>query len=279
MNAAFGLLDGNPVSEDAALPLSEHGVLLGDSAFETMRAYAGRAFMADAHIDRLARSAEWARIPLAASHDTLAREIDRVARAVGDAAVRVFVMRSGAGSRRLVFAEPIAIDPAIYERGISVCVLPHAEFGTPESAHAKYARYLPRLLARREAEARGAGDALLADERGRIVSAATGSVFAVVDGALVTSSILEGITRRVVLEHARDMRLDVALRPIEARDLERASEAFITSSLREIVPVVRIDSRTIGEGAPGETTRALRQAYSIAIASISTRAPLGSAET
>jgi branched-chain amino acid aminotransferase len=120
---------------------------------------------------------------------------------------------------------------------------------------------LPRRLARDEARARGCDDALLSDESGRIVEAATGSVFAVVGDALVTASVLEGITRMHVLELARAMGMDCALGPLEARDVERASELFVTSSLREIVPVVRLDDRAIGEGTPGEKTRALLRAY------------------
>ncbi|HEY2367890.1 MAG TPA: aminotransferase class IV, partial [Polyangiaceae bacterium] len=172
-----------------------------------------------------------------------------------DGAVRAFVFRK----HRVVTAEPLAIDPAIYERGIAVCVLPHDEFGTPESAHAKYARYLPRLLARREAEASGCDDALLTDRQGRIVSGATGSIFAVVDGVLVTSSVLEGITRAHVVAIARERGIEHVLRPIEPRDVAHATEMFVTSSLREIVPITRVGDKTLGP--PGETTRALLRAY------------------
>jgi branched-chain amino acid aminotransferase len=182
--------------------------------------------------------------------------------------VRDFVLRGprvhgpleAAPTRRVVLAEPVAVDSSLYERGAVACVLPRATFGTDESAHAKYARYLPRLLARDQARARACDDALLADESGRIVEAATGSVFAVVDGALVTASILEGITRRHVLQLARDTGIDCVLRPIDSRDVERATEMFVTSSLREVVPIVRIDGRTIGQGTPGEKTRALHAA-------------------
>jgi branched-chain amino acid aminotransferase len=246
----IALLDGRAVD---ALPLGDPGVLLGDAVFETMRSYGGRVFSLDAHLERLARSAKWARISTQALPDEIATLAKRIE---GDAAVRVFLFRA----HRLVTAEPLSIDPAIYE-GVMACVLPNADFGTPESAHAKYARYLPRLLARQEASGRGCGEALLADDAGAIVSAATGSVFALVDGVLVTSSVLEGITRAHVLRLARDARIECLLRPIESSDVARASELFVTSSLREIVPVVRVGERTIGTGKPGTTTRALHAAY------------------
>jgi branched-chain amino acid aminotransferase len=259
-------LDGEPAS---SLPLQSRGVLLGDAVFETMRAYAGRPFALDAHLDRLERSAAWARLRPNAPRETFARECVRAAEIVGDAAVRVFVLRGARGdgpldsqpTHRVILAEPLDPGSSLSERGASACVLPHASFGTGESAHAKYARYLPRLLARDEARARGCDDALLSDESGRVVEAATGSVFAVVGDQLVTASVLEGITRMHVLELARNLRIDCALRPLEARDVERASELFVTSSLREIVPVVRLDGRAIGEGTPGEKTRALLRAY------------------
>ncbi|HEY2369709.1 MAG TPA: aminotransferase class IV [Polyangiaceae bacterium] len=244
----IALVDGR---EASALPLDDHGVLLGDAVFETMRAYGGVVFALGDHMERLARSAAWARIALPNVED----EIASVAKRLGDGAVRAFVLRN----HRVVTAEPLAIDPSIYERGVSACILPHDDFGTPESAHAKYARYLPRLLARKEAERLGCQDALLADASGRIVSAATGSVFAVTRGVLVTSSILEGITRRRVLQEARDMGMDCVLRPIEPADVEHATEMFVTSSLREIVPLARVGDKTLGP--PGETTRALLRAY------------------
>ena len=244
----IALVDGR---ESDALSLDDPGVLLGDAVFETMRAYGGRVFALREHIERLARSAEWARIEL----PPIEEEIATIARRVGDGAVRAFVFRK----HRVVTGEALAIDPAIYERGIGVCLLPHDDFGTAESAHAKYARYLPRLLARREAEAQGCDDALLTDRQGRVTSAATGSIFAVVDGVLVTSSVLEGITRAHVLRIAHEMETSCVLRPIEPRDLARATEMFVTSSLREIVPIARVGDKTLGP--PGETTKALLRAY------------------
>ncbi len=247
----LALLDGAAAD---SLPLDDPGLLLGDAVFETMRAYSGRTFALGDHLARLARSAAWARMSMPAS---LEEEITSVAAKLGgDAAVRAFVFRS----HRLVTAESLVLDANDYTRGVSACVLPSAELGTAESPHAKYARYLPRLLARKEAKSRGFDDALLADESGRIVSAATGSVFALVGDVLVTSSVLEGITRAHVVRLARDRAMDHALRPIEASDLERATEMFITSSLRELVPIVRVGDRVIGDGAPGKTTRDLHEA-------------------
>ncbi len=262
------LLDGEPAE---ALSLRDHAVLLGDSVFETMRAYGRVPFAVSEHLKRLERSAAWARLTIGVPNEALASEIARVASTVeGDSAVRVFVMRTSrpddtrlarVPTRRLVFAEPLTTRRDDYVRGISVCLLPNVVHGTFEAAHAKYARYLPRLLARDEARARGSGDALLVDDDGSVVSGSTASVFAVgTDGTIITSTVLEGITRAIVVGLARDMGLSVSLHPIERGDLERATEVFLTSSLREIVPVVRVDNHVIGTGAPGKTTRDLHAA-------------------
>jgi len=264
------LLDGERVPDAAAFPLQAPGILLGDAVFETIRAYDGRPFALTEHMQRLAHSAEWARLRAAVPWDTVACEVGDVAATVsGDSAIRAFVIRgprlpdaklADGATHRLTFAEPLAVRHGDYERGISACVLADVEYGTREAAHAKYARYLPRLLARDEARVRGFDEALLADDSGRILSAATASVFALIDGALKTSSVLEGITRSIVVGLARSMSLSVLLGPIEHRDIDRAAEVFITSSLREIVPIVRVDDQIIGNGKPGETTHALHSA-------------------
>jgi len=249
------LLDGAPLADGVLLDL--RAALLGDAVFETMRAYGGVPFRLDAHLDRLARSASFARLRLA-PRDVLERECREAAD--GDCALRVFVFRGrGEGplasreTRRLVFSEPLSVSPDEYARGIAVCVLPG--LGADASERAKYARYLPRLLARDDARARGFDDALLADASGRVLEAATASVFAYVDGGLVGASVLASITRDVVVEIARERDIACETRPIERAELDRASEVFLASSLREIVPVVRVDDRVVG--TPGKLTRSI----------------------
>lgn len=262
-------VDGARAREGAALPLDDHGVLLGDSVFETLRAYGGRPFMLGAHLDRLCASAAWARMTIGGDRETLAAELARASSEIGDAAVRIFVTRGPrsisaplihAKTRRIVFAEPIAIDESLYARGATACTLAQRTFGTLESAHAKYARYLPRLLARDEAHARGAGEPLLVDDDGCIAEAATASVFVVRGDEVITSSVLEGLTRKIVLSDAGNLGLACVLRPITREDVALANEMFITSSLREVLPIVSVDGRPIGDGKVGERARALRAA-------------------
>jgi len=263
------IFDGAEVDDDAPL-LSPRSRALryGDGVFETMRAYDGRPFALEEHLERLRAGADWARLAWP-PQDSLASEIDRASRAVDvDAAVRVFLLRGEgptlreAPTHRLVTAEPLP-----YGRELRSGTAIIAAGGPPTAAGRaiKYMRYLPHLLAQDDARARGAEEALVCDPDGRVVEGATSNVFAVLGGDLVTpaesSGILPGITRGVVLRLAAEAGLRVAQRPIEPAELERASELFITSSLREIFAITRVGERTIGQGDVGPTTRQLHAAY------------------
>jgi branched-chain amino acid aminotransferase len=233
-----------------------------------LRAYDRRPFAVAEHLERLARSAEWARLPLPAPASTLAAEVERASSALaGDAAVRVFLLRGEgpslreASTHRMISAEPLALGRDL--RSGAAVLATAGTFG-PHGA-AKYMRYLPHLLAQDDARARGAEEALLCDAEGRIVEGATSNVFAVLGGELVTpaeaSGILAGITRGLVLRLAAEAGVRVAYRPLELDELERASELFITSSLREIFAIDRVARQSIGGGAPGPVTRRLHEAY------------------
>ena len=263
------LFDGAVVADDAPLfsPASR-AVRYGDGVFETLRAYDGRPFAVAEHLDRLARSAEWARLPLPAPATVLAAEIERASRAVaGDAAVRVFLLRGEgrslreASAHRLVTAEPLDLGRDLRSGAavLSAGATCHASPG------AKYVRYLPHLLAQDDARSRGAEEALLCDPEGRVVEGATSNVFAVVRGELVTPGeehgVLAGITRGLVLRLAAEAGVRVAYKPIARDELERAGELFVTSSLREIFAISRVEQHTVGDGSPGAVTRRLHAAY------------------
>jgi len=264
------IFDGAQVDDGAPLlSARSRAVRYGDGVFETMRAYQGRPFALEQHLERLRASADWARLAWP-PQESLASEIERASRAVdADAAVRVFLLR-GEGptlgespTHRLVTAEPL---PHGRELRSGTAIIAG---GSPTTAGRaiKYMRYLPHLLAQDDARARGAEEALVCDADGRVVEGATSNVFAVIGGDLVTpaesSGILPGITRGVVLRLAAitGAGLRVAQRPIEPAELERASELFITSSLREIFAITRVGARTIGRGDAGPITQQLHAAY------------------
>ena len=130
---------------------------------------------------------------------------------------------------------------------------------------AKVANYLVSVLAMHDARAAGAVEALVVDRNECVVEGATSNVFAILGGCLVTppeeAGILLGITRARVLESARELGMEPVLRPLPVAELTGAQEVFISSSIRELMPVVRVDGVQIGSGAPGPVTGRLHQTF------------------
>jgi len=268
---------------DAKLSVFDRGVLYGDSAFEAMRTYGGRAFRQRAHLERLARSCERLRITLPLSLDALAERVERAVAQSGqpECYLRVLVTR-GVGPMGLdlalgqqpsvvIFALALpAQNPQLYAQGIAVGLVHtlRSADGTP-AAGAKTSNYLATMLALDSVKARGAQEVLILDAAGEIVEGGTSNLFVVKNGALATppasAGILVGITRTEVFELAAAQGRPCEERALRMGDLLGADEAFITSSIRELVPVVRADagdvSTRIGSGQPGPVFRALHAAY------------------
>jgi branched-chain amino acid aminotransferase len=259
------------------LPLSDRGVLHGDSVFEVLRVYAGKPFLLEEHLRRLERSAAELRFG-SVDGPVWATEVrEALARfgSASDAVLRLMLTRGDGGfrtpldrmvGRRVLVVEALPpIDPAIYERGIAAVVIEEPRV-RPESASAlgKYARYLPNVLALDDARRRGADEALWLDPEGRVVESATANVFAVQGGDLWTaplsSGVLAGITRAEVLRLAGVSGLRCREELLPPSDFARATEVFLTSSVRELVPVCSIDESPVGSGAPGPWTRRLHAA-------------------
>jgi branched-chain amino acid aminotransferase len=273
-------LDGRIVPPEAAqVSVFDRGFLYGDSVFEVLRSYGGVLFGFEEHLERLARSARLALIDFS-DVELLRREILACVRATGNAEtyLRIVVTRGtgkalgldpalATAARRVVIATDVPVMPrAMYERGIAVITYrtQRVSEGT-SAAGAKLGNYLLSILATHEAHARGAEEALILDARGHVVEGTTSNVFLVRDGSLVTppeeAGLLAGITRGKVLELAREMGLPVALRTFAPAELASADEVFITSSIRELVPVIAFDGVSAGQGRPGVLTRRLLDAY------------------
>jgi branched-chain amino acid aminotransferase len=288
-------LDGALVAPaQARVSVLDRGFLYGDSVYEVVRTYRGRPFELGAHLRRLAHSAE--RLGLLPRWDapTTTAELERTlaaARALpppppdpeaapwneGEWAARV-VMTRGAGELGLdpalavdplavVIVQPVAGPPArAYSEGVKV-VLASVPRPSPRSVDptAKTGAHLPHVLAVREARAAGAHEALLRDGEGRVTEGCSSSLFAVRGGTLVTpplaAGILEGVTRGVVLRLARAEGVPVREAMLHPEDLEAAAEVFITSTMREILPVVRVGEHAVGEGRPGPVTARLHRAF------------------
>jgi branched-chain amino acid aminotransferase len=275
------LIDGQPHSPEAArVSVFDRGFLYGDSVFETLRTYSGRPFALDEHLTRLEQSARLVGIRLPLASAELSAEVERAILLAGfaESNVRIMVTR-GQG-------EKLGLDPALAHSPLRVIIvselvpLPDEKFqhgiaavtyraqrvadGT-EAVGAKLGNYLVAVLATEAARAAGAEEALLVDAEGNVLEGATSNVFSVRAGRLstppVSLGILAGITRAHVLEVARELGLDVDERPLLSRELAIVDELFISSSIRELVPVIRVDGQLIGGGVPGPLTARLLAAF------------------
>jgi len=273
-------IDGQLFSAaEARISVFDRGFLYGDSAFEVMRTYGGRPFRERDHLERLERSCERLLLPVVTGPSQWSVEVRRAIAAskLPECNVRVMITR-GVGPLGidlseaktpsiLCFALPLHTLPGeVYERGVAVG-LSHAARATDgtRAVGAKTSNYLGSVLALAEVKRSGAHEAIIVGPNGEIVEGATSNVFMVRDGELITppieAGILAGITRKTVLELASELSLRVHEMQIHPADLYRADEVFITSTIREIVPVVKVDDVTIANGRPGAHVRRLLDAY------------------
>jgi branched-chain amino acid aminotransferase len=255
----------------------DRGFLYGDSVFETVRTYGGEPFALAEHLARLERSAARVGIAMpvpAADFGMEIRVAVRAARNPESYARAMLTRGSGplgldpalAGAPlRVVLVEPFTPLPAsLYRDGIAVVTV-RTERAADAAQGAKVGNYLGSLLALKEAKARGAQEALILDAAGRVVEGTTSNVFVVRGGAITTppeqAGILAGITRAHLIELAGELGRPLHLAELTPADLASADEVFISSSLREVLPVVRVDDRAIADGRPGPVTRALHAAF------------------
>jgi len=278
-------IDGRVVpAEQARVPVFDRGFLYGDGVYEVFRTYNGVPFGMAAHLDRMCRSGELLGYELFPSKAALAEVVGETLAAAehGDSYVRVMVTR-GAGPlsldpsmadkpRIVVIVKEVRTPPVeAYRDGIEISIV--GVVRTPPGAvdpAAKSGNYLNNIMALRQALQRGASEALMCNVDGKLSEGASSNIFVVHGDAVRTPSvgagILEGITRRNVLDLAAAAGMDAGEGSLEPADLRSADEAFITSSIREILPVCRVDGQAVGGGAPGPITRRLHEAYKRAVA-------------
>ncbi len=274
------MIDGELVSpERARVSIFDRGFLYGDSVFETVGTYGGKPYALMPHLERLRRSAERVFIPMPLGLDALAQEVLTALGASGndESYVRIMLTR-GVGPlgldpdqavdplRVIIVTELKKPLPETYEHGIAV--ITHRTRRTAEATPAEGAKignYLVNLIATREAHRAGAEEALLVDAHGGVVEGASSNIFAIVKGALVTppedAGALAGITRAGILRVASALGLSHTLRTLSVEELSDADEVFISSSIRELVPVVRIDGKPVRDGKPGPWSVKLLHAF------------------
>ena len=263
-----------PVDEAAISPF-DHGLLVGDGVFETLRVYRGVPFAWRRHLDRLEHSAAGLRLE-APPRDELRIAVDAVLRSNGldEARLRITVTGgpSPLGSERgddgptvIVAATPILERPP--SERVVTAPWPRNERGA--TAGLKTISYAENVRALADAHERGATEALFLNTVGDVCEATGSNLFLVVDGELVTpptdSGCLLGVTRALVLELCRDVGIDAAERSLRPDSLCTADEAFLTSSTREVQPISHIDDVEL-PAAPGEVTARVAQSFAELVA-------------
>jgi branched-chain amino acid aminotransferase len=270
--------------EEAAVSPLDRGFLFGDSVYETIRTYGGRPFRLARHLQRLRASAERLDIPHPRAPIDIGTEIERTLQAAGEGewAIRVVLSRGvgpigydprGAGPPTvLVHARPCPVLPQGFLReGVDVAIVP-VRRNAPDALDPaiKSSNLLNNFLAWREASLRAAFEAILLNAEGRLAEGASSNLFVARDGRLRTppleEGLLRGVTRDLVLELALGAGLATAEdEPLFPDDLRNAEEAFLTSTLKGVLPVRRCDGWPIGAGRPGPMTRRLVALFDAAV--------------
>ena len=267
-------LDGKYVSKDEAkISVFDHGVLYGDGIFEGLRIYNGRIFKLEEHVERLYDSAKSIMLTIPMTKQEMIDAHVETARRNNfqDAYIRTLVTR-GVGSLGIdprscpkatvvIIVDKIALYPAeYYEKGISVVTVatrrPAVDALTPR---VKSLNYLNNVMAKIEVNLAGAQGGIMLNQDGYVTEGTADNIFMVKNGKMYTTprfvGILEGITRNTVMDMAAEYGLNVLEEVLTRHDLFVADEIFFTGSGAEIIPVVKVDGRAIGTGAPGELTR------------------------
>ena len=265
--------------EHARVSVFDRGFLYGDSVYEVLRTYSGVPFELGAHLRRLNESANRIGMQLPRSEDKIGEEVLRVhvASENPESYIRIVCTR-GSGPINLdpmVAEEPLLVamaqpvnppPPKTYQEGASVALVSvRRNLRSAIDPRAKTGNYLNSVLALQEARARGAYEAVMLSHRDLVTEGASSNIFAVLGETILTppleSGILKGITREVVFKIAEKGGFKAIEMPLTEDALKKADEVFITSSIREIVPIVLVDETQIGQGRPGRVVTRLRELY------------------
>ena len=265
--------------EDAKVSVFDHGFLYGDGIYETLRAYDGKIFRCKEHIERLFQSARLIELNIKKTkkeiEDSLYASLN--ANNLKDAYIRLSITR-GYGEigldpelcpvpTMIIIVKEFKGHPEeLYKKGIEIAIVPirrnHPEALNPRI---KSNNFLNNILAKIEAKKRGAFEGIMLSHNGYVCEGTTSNMFMAKAGALITPTIdlglLEGITRSVVIEVAGKMDIKVEEKVFTPAELYSADECFITSTTLEVMPVVKVDERLIGNGIPGGITKGLAQGF------------------
>jgi branched-chain amino acid aminotransferase len=261
--------------ENAKISVYDHGLLYGDGIFEGMRSYSGKVFRLREHMDRLYESARAICLQIPISKEQMEADVMETLRRnnLQDAYIRLVVTR-GAGSLGLdpnrtsnpqiiIIADLIALYPAeYYQSGLKIITASTIRnHPAALSPRIKSLNYLNNIMAKIEGQQAGCVEALMLNHKGEVAECTGDNIFIVKREQLLTppkdAGILEGITRNAVLGLARSLDIPAHELPLTRHDLLVADECFLTGSAAEVIPVISIDGRSIGDGQVGPITKKL----------------------
>jgi len=266
-------------AEEARISVWDHGLLYGDGVFEGIRVYGGRVFRLDEHLRRLYDSAHSIALKIPISRHELKSVTLECCRRnkISNGYIRIVVTRGrgdlGIDPRKcaratlIVIVDNISLFPAeSYEKGVRV-VTASTRKNAPAtlSPRIKSLNYLNNIMAKLEALHAGVSEAVMLNAEGYVTEGTGDNIFIVNEGILKTPPVfvglLDGVTRNVVLKLAEELGIPSEEAKLTMHDLYTADEVFLTGTAAELVPVVEIDGRPIGEGKPGSIFARLRDAF------------------
>jgi branched-chain amino acid aminotransferase len=266
--------------EHAVVSVFDHGFLYGEGVYETLRTYNGQPFLFERHVRRLRRSADLLALGVPLTNDQIdARFRETIAAAAlsGEAYIRILVTR-GVGELTydpaacpnpsiVVIVKPHVPPPAeVYARGVRVSLVPvMRNHPSSVSPVIKSNNLINNALAMQHAVRHGAFEGVMRNYRGELAELTQSNLFVVKNGVAMTppvdAGLLPGITRAFLFELGAEHGIPVKEAVLRDEDLVGADEAFLTSTTRELVPIVQVDDRPIGAGTPGRVTQALLQRF------------------
>ena len=264
---------------EAKVSVFDHGLLYGDGVFEGIRSYNGRVFKLDEHLERLYDSAKSIMLQIPIPIETMKETVLETLRRnhLSEAYIRLVVTR-GVGDLGLdpdkcptpsiiIIADKIALYPQkFYEEGLEIVTVSiRRNYSEAINPRIKSLNYLNNILAKIEGKQSGAEEVLMLNAEGYVVECSGDNIFWVKNDVIVTPpvhmGILDGVTRNSVIDLARDAGMQVEERVFTRHDLYIADECFLTGTAAEVIPVVKIDRRAIGDGQPGKVTEKLIAAF------------------
>jgi len=264
---------------EAKISVFDHGFLYGDGVFEGIRAYEGKVFKLKEHLQRLFNSAKAISLNIPLSQQELQEKVLETLRKnnLKNAYIRLVISRGegdlGLDPRKcphpqvIIIADKIILYPdELYEKGLEV-VIASTRRNIPSALDVKIKslNYLNNILAKLEANLKGASEAIMLNQDGYVAECTGDNIFIVKGGELITPpswiEILKGITRDVVIGLAKRERIRVREESFTPFSLYTSDECFLSGTAAEIIPVTKIDDRVIGEGKAGKITRLLMRKF------------------